>query len=157
MNQSTDFFRQPADDQQAHPNQPVNQADGSASVIPVIEEHLQVGKKVVETGRIRVTKTIQEHQESVNLPLNQEEVNLERVAVNQYVTTPPPPVRYEGDTMIIPVMQEVLVVEKRLLLVEELHITKRQVQKQETQQVTLRKEEVNVERVAQNPTNGPSV
>jgi stress response protein YsnF len=52
--------------------------------------------------------------------------------------------------MIIPVVREVLVVEKRLLLVEELHVTKTQVQKQETQHITLRKEEVIVERLAPN-------
>jgi stress response protein YsnF len=55
--------------------------------------------------------------------------------------------------MIIPVLREVIVVEKRLLLVEELRVTKHQVLKQETQQVTLRKEEVNVERVANHQAN----
>ena len=85
------------------------------------------------------------------MPLNQEEVMVERVTLNQYVDSPPPPVRYEGDTMIIPVLQEVAVVEKRLLLVEELRVTKRQVQKQETQQVSLRQEEVQVTRVNDEP------
>jgi uncharacterized protein (TIGR02271 family) len=114
--------------------------------IQVLEEHLKVTVQEVETGRVRITKHVTEHIEDINIPLANEEVEVEKVAINQYVETAPG-VRYEGETMIIPVIKEVLVVEKKLVLVEELRVTKRQVQTNETQQVTLRKEEVNVERV----------
>jgi len=115
-------------------------------VIPVIQEQVSIDTKVVESGRVHISKTVSEQQESVSVPLNHEEVNVERVQKNEYVDTPPPPVRHEGDTMIIPVLREVVVVEKRLLLVEELHVTKKQVQTEDVRQVTLRKEEVNVVR-----------
>ncbi len=114
--------------------------------IPVIEEQLSVGKRIVETGRVVISKQVTERQETVDIPLNRDEVQVERVLINRYVDSPPAAVRHEGDTMIISVLEEVVVVEKRLMLVEELHVTKRQLQTQETQQVTLRREDVTVTR-----------
>ena len=73
-----------------------------------------------------------------------------RVPVNRFVETAPQ-VRYEGETMIVPVLREVVVVEKRIELIEELHITKRTIQTQVSQQVTLRTEEVTVERLPGEP------
>jgi len=81
-----------------------------------------------------------------------EDVNVERVSLNKYIDTAPPPVRYEGDTMIIPVLREVTVIEKRLLLVEELRVTKHRTELEETQDVSLRKEEIKVTR-AENDTD----
>lgn len=133
-------------------NQQPYQMPDPQVTIPVVEEQLQIGKDVVETGRIRVSKTVHEEQQVVDVPVIQEEVNVERVAINQYVATPPA-VRYEGDTMIMPILREVLVVEKRLLLVEEVRITKHQTETRTPQQVTLRKEEIHLQRVAPNPAS----
>lgn len=115
-------------------------------VIPVIAEHLQVDKQLIETGRVRLVKTVHQDEQTVNIPLLREEITVERVALNQYVDQPPS-TRQEGDTTIYPVLQEVVVTEKRLLLVEEIRVTKRQVETHETQSVTLRREEVSVERI----------
>ncbi len=115
-------------------------------VIPVIEEFLKIQKRQVETGRVRIRKVVQEREETVNVPLLREEVSVERVPVNRYVDGPLD-VRYEGDIMIVPVVEEVLVVEKRLVLKEELHISKRQVQTEVPQTVILRSEEAFVERL----------
>lgn len=115
-------------------------------VIPVIVEELHVDKQLIETGRVRLVKTVHQDEQTVNIPLMREEVTVERVALNQYVDQPPS-TRQEGDTTIYPVLQEVVVTEKRLLLVEEIRVTKRQVETHETQSVTLRREEVNVERI----------
>lgn len=132
--------------------QPVHQntqpTENHTGIIPVIEEQLIVDKRVVEKGRVRISKKVRETDETVNIPLIQENVSVERVPVNQYVAEPPPPVRYEGSVMIIPVLREVVVVEKRLVLVEELRVTKHQTQTQETQKIRLRKEEVSVKRVS---------
>ncbi|AYA38747.1 DUF2382 domain-containing protein [Hymenobacter oligotrophus] len=132
-------------------NQPLVQPE-QPLVIPVIEEQLQVQRGVIETGRIRVTKQVHEEHQEVTAPTVREEIEVERVPVNQYVDVAPPAVRYEGDTTIMPVLREVLVVEKRILFVEEVRITKRQVQADTTQPVTLRKEEIIVERVTNDPT-----
>lgn len=48
---------------------------------------------------------------------------------------------------VVPVVEEVLVVEKRLVLVEELHVRKRRVEERRPQAFTLRKEEVVAERL----------
>ncbi|KAA3437219.1 DUF2382 domain-containing protein [Rufibacter hautae] len=116
--------------------------------IPVIEERVHLDKQVVEKGSVRIIKVVNEQEVPVNIPLIQEEHDIQRVPVNQYVDTPPPPIRYEGDTMIIPIVQEVMVVEKRLMVVEELHITKNRVQTNDVQHVSLRREEIRVERLS---------
>ncbi len=115
-------------------------------LIPVIEEQVRISKRVVETGRVLIAKQVTEHQEHINIPVSHDEVSVERILINRYVDTPPEAMRYEGDTMIISVLEEVVVVEKRLMLVEEIHVTKRQIQTEEMQQITLRKEDVTVTR-----------
>lgn len=119
---------------------------GDALVVPVIIEELDVQKRTVETGKVRVTKTINEREELVDEPVVHEEAVVERVPINRIVDQPLE-IRQEGDTTIIPLFDEVLVVEKRLLLKEEVRITKRQVEARKMQRVTLRQEEVQVERV----------
>ena len=95
------------------PNE-ARQAAGSnaadTQVIPVLQEQVTVGKRVVETGKVQISKTVTEDQTSVSIPLTREEYDVERIPVNQVVETPPPALRYEGDTAIIPVLREVLVV-----------------------------------------------
>jgi uncharacterized protein (TIGR02271 family) len=68
------------------------------------------------------------------------------VPINRVVDGPIS-VRSEEDTLVIPLLEEVLVVEKRLLLKEEVRITKRRVETHMPQRVTLRREEAVVERV----------
>jgi uncharacterized protein (TIGR02271 family) len=136
--------------QPEHANLPSNQTQNetaAAAVIPVIQEQVLVEKQVVEKGKVRISKQVREYEELVDVPLLGDEVVVERVAVNQYVESAPA-VRYEGETMIIPVVREVAVVEKRLVLAEELRVTKRRVETHAPQVVTLRKEEVSVERAA---------
>lgn len=115
-------------------------------VIPVIEEQLQISKVWQETGRVQVSKTVTEEAVDYNVPVNQEEVIMERKTINQYVDTAPAASRYEGDTLIIPVLKEVLVVEKKLILVEELHIRKRTTEQTVSGTETLRKESVSLNR-----------
>ncbi|GAB2556966.1 YsnF/AvaK domain-containing protein [Spirosoma aerophilum] len=120
--------------------------------IPVIEEQIQIDKNIVETGVVRISKRVHEDREVIDLPGSREEITVERVAINQFVETPPS-VRYEGDTMIIPVLEEVVITQKKLLLVEEVHVIKRKVQENESQEVVLRKEEVVIERVPMSSTS----
>jgi uncharacterized protein (TIGR02271 family) len=127
-----------------HRLRPRSEAD--TTVIPVIEEELDVQKRVVETGKVRVTKEVHERETVVDEPLFHDEVEVERVLIDRVVDGPLP-VRYEDDTMIVPIMEEVLVVEKRLVLKEELHIRKRRIETHQPQQVTLLREEVRVERL----------
>ena len=121
--------------------------DRQASVIiPVIEEQVIIDKKIIDKAKIIVSKSVSENEESVTVPVEHDEVRVERIPINKYIQEMPQALRYEGDTMVIPVLQEVVVTEKRLLLVEEVRITKMKVQTEETKHVTLRKEDVNVTR-----------
>jgi uncharacterized protein (TIGR02271 family) len=121
-------------------------ADHETLVIPVIMEEIDVQKQLVETGKVRITKVVHERKAVVDEPLLQDEVEVERVPIERLVEEAIP-VRYEGDTMIVSVLEEVLVVEKRLMLKEELHIRKRRVERHQPQCVTLRHEEARVERI----------
>ena len=111
-----------------------------AIVVPVMVEELEVQKRKVETGGVRITKVVHEREEVVDELLLQEELEVERVLINRPVDGPIP-IRYVGNTMIVSLLEEVLVVEKRLMLKEELHIHKRQVEARQAQSVTLRSEE----------------
>lgn len=120
-------------------------AKGQPLVIPVLAEELDVQKRAVETGRVRIAKVIREREELVDEPLFREEAIIERVPINRFVEGPVP-VRSEGNTVIVSLLEEVPVVEKRLMLKEELRITIRQVEAHKPVAVTLRSEEAAVER-----------
>lgn len=122
------------------------------TLVPVVEERPVVHKEAVER-RYRVTTRVREQEETVDEPLRREEVEVEHVPIGSWVETPPP-VRQEGETTVIPVVEEVLFVEKRLRLREEVHVTKRRVEVRDPKTVTLRREEVAVEPV-ENVSPGP--
>jgi uncharacterized protein (TIGR02271 family) len=128
-------------------NSPIEQNVEYESITPVIEEQFRVDKKTVETGLIRLSKQVTEHEETFTVPLIHEEIEVERVPINQLIESQPLAIRYEGETMIIPIIKEVAVIEKRLMLVEELRLIKRQHREQTTQSVNLRKEAVSIERI----------
>ena len=115
-------------------------------VVPVLAETLHVDKQLVETGRVVLHKTVHVETQTVDLPLRQEQVQVQRVAVNRYVDEAPA-VRYEGDLMIVPVLREELVVTKRLLLVEELHVRTEVQTVHAPQTVELRREEISYQRL----------
>ncbi|GHA57886.1 YsnF/AvaK domain-containing protein [Pontibacter akesuensis] len=132
---------------ESRPDAPHLEANTESETIPVVEETVRVGKEIVETGKVRISKRVHESEVDVELPTVHEEIDVQRVPVNMPVEDTPPPVRYEGDVMIIPVLREEVVVQKRLVVVEELHVTRKRTQTNETERIVLRKEEVNVDRV----------
>jgi uncharacterized protein (TIGR02271 family) len=124
----------------------LERSGGAAAVVPVIAEALHVGRDSVETGRVRVTKVVRERQEVVDEPTTTEQVTVERVPIDRVVDQAPPP-RQEGDTLVLPVLEEVVVVERRLVLKEEVRITRRATESRNPQTVTLRSEDVRIDRI----------
>lgn len=124
---------------------PALKPDREELVVPVLGEELHVEPEKREIGGVRVNKTVQEHQELVDQPVLRERVDVKRVAINQVVNSMMP-VRQMGDTMIIPLVEEVLKIEKQLVLKEEIHITKIRTEDRVQQPVTLRREEAQIER-----------
>lgn len=122
-----------------------NKEKKSAPVaLNVYEEHAQVDKKVVKKGKVSIVKKVHTHDENIQVALESDNIKIEKISVNQYVNAQPT-VRQEGNTTIIPVVKEVAVVEKRILLVEEIHITKQVVTNEEEKTIPLRKEEILIE------------
>ena len=114
--------------------------------IPLVEETAVVRKRKRITGAVRLRTVVREDEEVIDEPLLTEEVEVERVNLDHWVDGPVP-IRHEGDTTIITVIEEVLVVEKRLKAVEEVRLTKRRTTRRASERVRLKREEALVERL----------
>jgi stress response protein YsnF len=116
--------------------------------IPVASEEINVGRRSIDTGKgIRVKKHVLEHDEIVNVPHVEESLSVRHIEAGQIVSQDKlPQARQEGDTYIIPVFEEVYVVEKRIRLKEEIHITRKRTETKEDQKIKLRSEKVDIER-----------
>jgi uncharacterized protein (TIGR02271 family) len=121
-------------------------AEGERIVLEEAAERLQVGVREIETGRVRVARSVETFEETIDVPLERETVSVERVPVGSFVDRTPE-VRREGDTLVFPVVEEVLVVEKRLRLVEEVRVVQRTSRETATETHTLRRTRVESERL----------
>lgn len=124
-------------------------------VIPVVAEELSIERRRVKRGTVRVHKRVAAREEVVDEPTIREEIHVEHVPVNALIEGEPPQPRTEGDVFIIPVIEEVLVVERRLLVREEVRISRRRTRVSNPQRVTLRREYIEVERIPTEPEATP--
>ncbi|HEX4229995.1 MAG TPA: YsnF/AvaK domain-containing protein [Bryobacteraceae bacterium] len=122
------------------------QSNKNEIIIPVVREDAHVEARQVETGSVRVTKRVVGEDQVMEQELRKERVEVERVKVDQPVDGPQEPYR-SGDTLIIPVMAQVLHVEKGWVVTEEIRITKHQDTETARQKVTIGHEEAQVERL----------
>jgi len=122
--------------------------------IPVVAEQLAVGTRTVDTGRgVRIHKTVIEQPVTIDERLVRDEVEIKHVAVDRIVALEEAPTtRHEGDTMIVPILEEVLVVERRVRIKEELHITRIQREETHREAVVLKAEQVSIERFDESGT-----
>jgi uncharacterized protein (TIGR02271 family) len=112
------------------------------------EEELRVETREHEAGRMRVRKRVRVDRERIEVPKKRVEVTVERVPVND--STP-----VEGgiaaspeiaeDEIVIPIVEEEVVVEKRAVVKEEIHIHKEVVEDVEVVEEDVRKEEVEID------------
>jgi stress response protein YsnF len=113
--------------------------------IPIVHEEARVSKRLVETEHVSVRTLSREEQVVVHDQVRHERVDVTRVPVDREVAEAPP-IRTEGDVTIVPVLEERLVVEKRLFVVEELHLRRTVTTEPVEMPVTLRRTHVEVER-----------
>ncbi len=115
-------------------------------VVPVISEELHADAVPVQTGSVRVTKRVQSHDEILEQELRKGRVEVKRVKTDRVVDGPQE-IQRTGNTMIVPIVSEVLRVEKQWVVTEEIHIT--QIEERETvqQAVTVNHEETQIERL----------
>ena len=121
-------------------------------IVERVEESLHVEKRRAVTGRMRVTTSSDLTEELAHASLSGEQVEVSREAIGREVTEVPQ-MRTEGDVTIIPVLEEIVVVEKRLMLVEEIRIRKIATVEEVSIPVTLRKQRVTVERLENDNPN----
>jgi len=126
---------------------PVRAAELSAAeqVIPVVAERVVVRKEAIPTGGVQVRKHVDSHVEHVDIPVIRETVDVRRVLIDRVVDVIPP-TREEGDLIIIPVVEEELIVTKRLVLKEEVHLRRVRTESRAVEDVTLRSESAEVVR-----------
>jgi uncharacterized protein (TIGR02271 family) len=120
------------------PEQPV--------VIPVIEEELVAGKEKVPTGTVRVTKKVEQVRQTAIAPAIHEVVEVKRVPVNRVIESIPQ-MRTEGDVVIIPVVEEELVIQKRLVLKEEVHVRRKTTSRKIAKEAIVKREHATVQRL----------
>ncbi len=118
--------------------------DEGHMTIPVYGEELVPRVHEEPQGRVFIRKRVETYPVEEQVELEREVVDVERTPVGEDVDDIPP-VRQEGDTTIVPVVEEILVVEKRLRLVEEVRITKRAETTTETIRDELRREVIDVD------------
>ena len=124
----------------------LNQEKQEPIVVPVYQEEAWVEKHTVDTGRgVRIHKTVAE------LPCDErllrDDVEVSHVPVDRIVPLDQAPAtRYEGDTLVVPILEEVLVVERRLRIKEELRITRHRREEHHAETVLLKSEQISVER-----------
>ena len=129
-----------------------DQAVDTVLTVPVMQEEMRVGVRTIDTGGVRVHKTVHEHPHDIDQALLRDAVDVKRVSIDKIVSlSDAPQSRQEGDTLIVPILEEVLVVEKRLRIKEEIHITRSQRTEHHRETVILRSEDVTIERFGQVP------
>ena len=122
-------------------------AEAELRTIPLVEERLEVSKRIVATGKVILEKQVHEYRETLDVPLAIRTFDVERVVLNQPVETAPA-VRQEGMTTIYPLVEEQLVLTTQLVLKEELRVTQRDTERRDDRTVTLHRESMTVTRSA---------
>ena len=114
--------------------------------LTLLAEELTVGKETVETGRVSVSKQTHTREVAINEALLRESAEIETIPIGRQIFEMPS-VRHEGETIIVPIVEEVIHTERRLMLKEEVRITRRKITEQFHDRVTLRYQEAVVTRV----------
>jgi uncharacterized protein (TIGR02271 family) len=112
--------------------------------IPIHEERLRVDVRGVDLGELRIHKRVERFPETVTQAVERDELEIERVRLDRLIDAPVE-TRQENGWLIVPIMEEVLVVTKQLVLTEEVRIRTRPVVEEQEVYETLRRERVEIE------------
>jgi len=118
--------------------------------VPVVKEEVAVGVRRVPRERMRVRRRVVTEHREVHTPVWAERVQVEHVPRDVFVDRAPSP-RREGDTLILPVVEEVPVVQTRLLLKEEVRIRVVRERSIDRRTIAVRRHEIELEREDINP------
>ncbi len=113
--------------------------------IPLAEEQAEVSTTRVVDRRIRIQRSTTSAEQLLEAELWREEVEITRVEKNEPVEEGYfPQVRQEGEVLIVPVIEEQVEIIRRHILKEEVHIHKLKKREHFQQQVTLRSQEIEI-------------
>ena len=110
------------------------------TVLPLRAEEITVSRRKVAIATVRVSTTTHTHEEAVEAALTHERFEVEHVPVGRFVEAAPA-VREEGDVTIMPILEERLVIERRLFLKEEVHIRRVRITSRHVETVQLRRQQ----------------
>jgi uncharacterized protein (TIGR02271 family) len=126
------------------------------TVVPLLAEEVSVSKQTIETGRVQVSRVTHHREQLIDEVLARERVEVERIPVGRQIDVMPA-VREEGETTVVPIVEEVLVVERRLFLKEEVRIRRVRTTEKHLETVSLRHQEAVVKRLPiETPAAGES-
>jgi stress response protein YsnF len=133
------------------PTSPDTQAEDThntdrETIIPLFEEEVSIGKRIVDTARVQVSRVTHRREQLIEEMLERERVEVERVTIGRPIETMPS-IRQEGDITIIPVVEEVLRIERQLVLKEELRIRRIKETERYQEVVTLRSQKAEISRI----------
>jgi len=114
-------------------------------IIRVLKEDIDISKKVIDGRKISLHKSVSTETVSNNIVLLHDNIRIEHITFNKEVGEIPK-IREKGNITIIPVIEEVAVVTKKIILVKEIHITNDQIEKIEHIETLLRKESVTIDK-----------
>ena len=134
---------------------PTMPAKSDEVIIPLHAEEISISKEEMETGRVRVSTLTREYEQLVDELLTNEHIEIERVPIGKPIDARPG-VREEAERIIVPVVEEVLVLQRRLVLKEEVHIRRVRGTERHQERVKLRKQEAVVSRVPAETQNKES-
>lgn len=118
--------------------------NGSRMTIPVSEEVVEVHPRVVELGHLHIQKKIDEYLDERTVRLMHHEVEVERVPVDKIIDQPIAPYM-DGDVYVVPVIEEEVVVQRRLRLKEELRVHRTVAERDELVQTPFLRERLVIE------------
>jgi uncharacterized protein (TIGR02271 family) len=127
------------------PQSVVERLDDDETKLQLFAEDLSVAKEKVETGRVRISTHTHEREALVDEDLAHERIEIETIPMNLQIDAVPQ-VHQEGDITIVPVVEERLVVQRRLMLKEEVRIKRVRSTERHQQTVKLRYQEAVVTR-----------
>ncbi len=122
--------------------------------VPVYEEELTVGKRQEQIGDVHLRKDVVQEQQTVSVPLQHEEVTVERVPVSGQVDAATVRDAFQGGDIEVPVMGEEAVVGKKVVETEEVRLHKQAVTENQQVSDTVRRENVTVDADPENMLKG---
>jgi uncharacterized protein (TIGR02271 family) len=111
--------------------------------LQLMEERLRINKEREQAGSVRLGKRITEHTETVNVPVREERVVIERTPGSGEVAVGDRQLR-EGETVEVPVTRERVEVTKQPVVAEQVNVRKETTERTEQARETVRKEELDV-------------